>query len=212
MAFIATKRSTMLLYTGTSDYYSQQVRMVLSEKNINYDMIDVNANPEAMAQLTEVNPYGTVPTLIDRELVLYQANIIMEYLDERFPHPPLLPVYPTSRGQARLLMYRIYNDWYSLVEKILRAPSKAKANAFSKELRDSLIGVVPTFKEMSYFMSEEFSLVDCCLAPLLWRLEDLHITLPAQAKPLQSYADKIFARDSFQHSISVPELPIDLDE
>ena len=209
MTFIATKRSTMLLYTASDDYCSQQVRIVLAEKNISYETVNINNNTEAMAYLTEINPYKTVPTLIDRELVLYKPNIIMEYLDERFPHPPLLPVYPTSRGRARLLMYRIYNDWYSLADRIIKSTNKTKTIALTKELRDSLIGIVPAFKTMPYFMSEEFSLVDCCLAPLLWRLEKLQISLPVQAKSLKIYAEKIFARDSFQHSISIIEQQID---
>lgn len=201
MAIVATKRSTMLLYSGTDDHYTHQVRIVLAEKNVSYDMIDAQADKEAMAKVIEVNPYGTLPTVLDRDLVLYRANIIMEYLDERFPHPPLLPVYPTLRGQARLLIYRIYNDWYTLVDKIFSETNKAKLTAMRKELRDSLMGVVPLFKEMPYFMSENFSLIDCCLAPLLWRLEDLGIELPVQAKPIKEYAKKIFAMDSFQKSI-----------
>ena len=105
MAIAVTKRSTILLYTGNADHYSHQVRIVLAEKNVNYELTDVTVDTAAMNQLIEVNPYASMPTLIDRDLVLYQPNIIMEYLDERFPHPPLLPIYPIARGQARLMLY-----------------------------------------------------------------------------------------------------------
>ncbi|PCI36952.1 MAG: stringent starvation protein A [Thiotrichales bacterium] len=214
MAIAVTKRSTILLYTGNADHYSHQVRIVLAEKNVNYELTDVTVDTAAMNQLIEVNPYASMPTLIDRDLVLYQPNIIMEYLDERFPHPPLLPIYPIARGQARLMLYRIYHDWYSLVDKIMAETSRAKLTALRKELRDSLVGIVPILKDMSYFMSNDFSLIDCCFAPLLWRLEAMQIELPTQAKALTDYAKKIFDREAFQESIveKEPEEPDQLGD
>jgi RNA polymerase-associated protein len=130
----------------------------------------------------------------------------MEYLDERFPHPPLLPVYPVARANSRLLMYRIQRDWSALVD-VLTNPgsSDAAVTKARKELRESLIGVAPVFAEMPFFMSEEFSLVDCCLAPILWRLPVLGIELPRQARPLQEYMDRIFAREGFIGSLSAAE-------
>ena len=141
-----------------------------------------------------------------RDLVLYEPNIMMEYLDERFPHPPLLPVYPVARANTRLLMFRVQRDWCGLVDAITnpKTPAAAVTKA-RKELRESLIGVAPVFAEMPFFMSEEFSLVDCCIAPILWRLPMLGVELPKQAKPLQDYMDKIFQREGFLGSLSAAE-------
>lgn len=162
--------------------------------------------PEA---LHEINPYGTVPTLIDRELGLYQANIIMEYLDERFPHPPLMPVYPVMRGRSRLMMHRIDTDWYSLANTIYQGG--ADASQARKELTEALLSVAPFFKEAPYFMSEEFSLVDCYLAPLLWRLPELEIELiGAGSKELKEYMMRLFERESFQASLTEAEREIRL--
>ena len=114
---LVTKRSSMILFSKTTDHYSHRVRMVLAEKGVTFDVIDIDANKKN-EDLAEVNPYHSVPTLLDRELVLYEANVIMEYLDERFPHPPLMPVYPVSRARSRLMIHRIEKDWYSLLKLI----------------------------------------------------------------------------------------------
>lgn len=197
------KRSVMTLYSGSLCPYSHRVRIVLAEKGVSVDIlnIDIDNPPE---ELLELNPYQSVPTLVDRDLVLYQSNIIMEYLDERFPHPPLLPVYPVARAKSRLMMYRIENDWYHLLNQLL-APENAGQDAARKELRDNLISLAPIFGSMPYFMSDEFSLVDCYLAPLLWRLPALDITLPAQANAIKNYAKKVFQRESFQASLTEAE-------
>ncbi|WP_111978271.1 stringent starvation protein SspA [Algibacillus agarilyticus] len=203
MAVAANKRSVMTLYADEIDLYSHQVRIVLAEKGVSVDikLIDENNKPE---ELWEVNPYGSVPTLIDRELVLYNANIIMEYLDERFPHPPLMAVYPVARGKSRLMMERIEQDWYSLVTKI-EACNEESAAARS-ELRESILAIAPVFAETPYFMSEEFSLVDCVLAPLLWRLPKLGIDLIGQgSKEVKNYMMRVFERDSFQASLTDAE-------
>ena len=148
----------------------------------------------------EANPYGTLPTLVDRDLALYESKVVMEYLDERFPHPPLLPVYPVARAKSRLTMHRINQDWCPWVDAILNhKPNREEAQ---KALTDSLISLAPIFNESDYFMSEEFSLVDCMLAPILWRLSEMEIKLPKKAQPIQNYMDMIFARDSFQASLS----------
>lgn len=199
----AARRSVMTLYSGDMDLHSHRVRIVLAEKDVTVDILSVNANslPE---DLIHLNPYNTLPTLVDRDLVLYQSNIIMEYLDERFPHPPLLPVYPVARAKSRLMMYRIEQDWYSLVEKI-EGPNKKEIDAARKELLESLMKLAPVFGDTPYFLSEEFRLVDCCIIPLLWRLPKLGITLPARAKPILSYAKRMFKRPSFQSSLSEAE-------
>ncbi len=205
MAVAANKRSVMTLFSGANDLYSHQVRIVLAEKGVSVEInqVDPDNLPE---DLIDLNPYSSVPTLVDRELVLYQSQIIMEYLDERFPHPPLMPVYPVSRGSSRLMMHRIKNDWYSLVERI---ESGDNADAARKQLMESLLGIAPVFAEMPYFMSEEFSLVDCYLAPLLWRLPALGIELNGTgAKDIKSYMIRVFDRESFQASLTDSEREI----
>jgi RNA polymerase-associated protein len=206
MAVAANKRSIMTLFSDTIDIYSHQARIVLAEKGVGVEIsfIDPTELPE---DLLELNPYGTVPTLIDRELVLYNSHIIMEYLDERFPHPPLMPVYPVSRGQSRLTMHRIQNDWYVLAEKIMA--KKGDLEATRNELREAFLSLAPLFAETPYFMSEEFSLVDCYLAPLLWRLPALGIELTGTgSKDVKTYMKRIFERPSFIASLTDQEREI----
>jgi RNA polymerase-associated protein len=174
--------------------------MVLAEKNITVDVVDVDPL-NLPDELMDFNPYGTLPTLVDRDLKLYESNIIMEYLDERFPHPPLLPVDPVSRANTRLFLYRVENDWYSLMDRILSG-TDAEAAKGRKELRESLLTTAPIFEAKPYFMSDELSLVDCAVVPLLWRLPSLGVELPAQAKPIKSYAERMFKREAFKHSLS----------
>lgn len=195
------KRSVMTLYSGAQDIYSHQVRIVLAEKGVSVDILNVDAN-HPCEDLAELNPYNTLPTLVDRELVLYKARVIMEYLDERFPHPPLLPVYPVSRAKSRLMMHRIENDWYSLIHRI---NANDNADAARKQLQESLVSLVPVFSEMPFFLSDEFTLVDCCIAPMLWRFPQLQISLPKSAKPILEYAERVFSRDSFQASLTEAE-------
>ncbi len=201
------KRSIMTLYSGDVDIYSHQVRIVLAEKGVTVDIVNVDENNPS-EDLLELNPYNTLPTLVDRELVLYQARVVMEYLDERFPHPPLLPVYPVARAKSRLMIYRIDRDWYSLYRAILEGPANSKAVKTARtELRDGLISLAPVFADSPYFLSEEFTLVDCCIAPLMWRLPSLGIELPTTgtAKPVNEYMKRIFKRESFQASLTEAE-------
>ncbi|GLP95807.1 stringent starvation protein SspA [Paraferrimonas sedimenticola] len=202
MAVAANKRSVMTLYTGASDLHSHQTRIVLAEKGVSVDVIQVDPNhlPE---ELVELNPYNTVPTLVDRELVLYQSRIIMEYLDERFPHPPLMPVYPVSRGSSRLMMYRIENDWYQLVDNITKG---VNADASRRQLQESILSLAPLFAEYTFFMSEEFGLMDCYVAPLLWRLPVLGISIETAAgKDIKAYMKRVFERESFKASLTEVE-------
>jgi RNA polymerase-associated protein len=196
------KRSVMTLYSGGLCPYSHRVRIVLAEKGVSVDILNVDFD-NFPQELLELNPYQTVPTLVDRDLVLYQSNIIMEYLDERFPHPPLLPVYPVARAKSRLMMYRIDRDWYELMVNIEAGKKTADANR--KELRESLISLSPVFADMKYFLSEDFSMVDCYLAPLLWRLPALGIELPNSATAIKKYAARVFQRESFQASLTEAE-------
>lgn len=204
MAVAANKRSVMTLFSHADDMYSHQTRIVLAEKGVGVDinLVDLANLPE---DLLDLNPYGTVPTLIDRELALYEAKIIVEYLDERFPHPPLMPVYPVARGRSRLLMHRMEQDWYSLT-KVIMTGSADKAAKARQELTESLLSIAPILNEAPYFMSEEYSLVDCYLAPLLWRLPVFGIELTGQgSKELKTYMLRLFERESFQASLTEEE-------
>ena len=205
MAQVANRRLAMTLFSSDVDSRCHTVRIVLAEKGINFEM-QVVTEENTPEDLLDLNPYGGVPTLVDRDLALYQHQVIVEYLDERFPHPPLMPVDPVSRGRNRLMLYRIERDWYSLADKI--SVGGSDADAARNDLRDSLLSAVPIFDSKPYFMSDEFSLIDCAIAPLLWRLPEYGIQLPGAAKPLINYADKVFARSAFQESLTESELEI----
>jgi len=203
MGGAVTNRSSMTYFSDARDHYSHRVRIVLAEKGVSVDIVDVDPKniPE---ELSEINPYNSLPTLVDRELVLYESKVMMEYLDERFPHPPLLPVYPVTRAQSRLWMYRIEKDWCPLVDTIINGKSKDAADKARKELLESIAPIAPIFQEMPFFMSEEFTIVDCCLAPILWRLDAMEVKLPntKQVQPLLSYMERLFKRDSFLRSLT----------
>lgn len=194
----------MTLYSGALDIYSHRVRIVLAEKGVSYEVVNVESR-EKSEDLFELNPYGTLPTLVDRELALYDSNIITEYLDERFPHPPLMPVYPVARAKARLIIYRFDREWGPLIQKI----ESGKANdvkAAAKELTSYLMQLIPIFNASPYFLGDEFTLVDCCLAPVLWRFPAWGITLPtSETKILNKYTQRVFQRDSFQASLTEAE-------
>lgn len=199
------KRSVMTLYSGPLDVNSHKVRIVLAEKGVTVDVLSTDPNNPPAQDLLDVNPYGSVPTLVDRDLILYQSSVILEYLDERFPHPPLLPVYPVARAKSRMMMYRIEQDWYGLMKRFEQAKNSKEQDAVRKELKESLINLIPVFADMPYFLSDDFSLVDCSIAPILWRLPYLGIELPPSAKPIINYAQRIFKRDAFQASLSEAE-------
>ncbi|CAI0882757.1 stringent starvation protein SspA [Serratia marcescens] len=200
MAVAANKRSVMTLFSGPTDIFSHQVRIVLAEKGVSVEIEQVEMD-NLPQDLIDLNPYQTVPTLVDRELTLYESRIIMEYLDERFPHPPLMPVYPVARGESRLMMLRIEKNWYSLMDKIEKS-SGQEAESARRQLREELLAIAPIFGQAPYFMSEEFSLVDCYLAPLLWRLPQLGIELSgAGSKELKGYMTRVFERDAFLASL-----------
>ncbi len=205
MAQVTNKRLAMTLFSGDLCPFSHMVRIVLAEKGINFETtsVDLNNTPE---DLKDLNPYNEVPTLVDRDLVLYEHLVIMEYLDERFPHPPLMPVDPVARASNRLMVQRIERDWYSIYQK-LRKSDKDSAK-LRQELRDSLVTISPIFEQKPYFMSEEFTLIDCVMAPLLWRLPQVGVELPPSAKPLMGYAARLFERESFMQSLSEAEKEI----
>ncbi|MCK3655772.1 stringent starvation protein A [Pasteurellaceae bacterium Macca] len=197
----ANKRSVPTLFSEKTDIYSHQVRIVLAEKGVAYEI--ENVTPGTISEdLVEINPRGTIPTLMDRDLVLPNARIIMEYLDERFPHPPLMPVYPVLRAQCRLNMHRIQNDWYSLIDLVDRDPNAPAAQKALNQLREEILALGPVFADKDYFLSDEFSLVDCYVAPLLWRMHNLGVEFSgAGSKAVKTYMNRVFNRDSFKQSL-----------
>src|SRR6185295_14421346 len=187
-----------------SDAGSHRTRLVLAEKGINIDIVSVEPGkfPE---DLLDLNPYHSVPTLVDRDLVLYDSRVIIEYLDERFPHPPLMPVDPVTRAQFRLALYRIERDWYGLVQQIEQEPDKKLSIRHKKNLRDTILQSTDLFKIKPFFLSDEFSLVDATIAPVLWRLQYFQIELPPPAAAITRYGDLIFSRPAFRESHSDAE-------
>ena len=203
MALLANRRSVMSLYSDINDPASHAVRFVLAEKAINVEIQHVSAD-ERPEDLVDLNPYAdSILTLVDRELVLYEPQIIMEYLDERFPHPPLMPVDPVSRASNRLYRHRLQRDIYAYIPALEKGG--AQAESARKAMRDSLTGIAPIFAQRKFFMSDDYSLVDIYLTPMLWRLGHYKVKLPASAKPLIQFAERMFARDAFEASLSEAE-------
>lgn len=203
MATPTTRKPIMTLYAGAKCPFSHRTRIVLLEKDVECQVVYVDPAKKPR-ELSDVNPYNDLPTMVDRDLVLYHSLIINEYLDERLPHPPLMPVDPVTRGRARLMLYRFDRDWYSLMPELEGADKRAGLRA-RNIVRDGLTVISPMFKDQQFILGEEFSLVDCSLAPLLWRLPLFEIELPRQAKPILDYAERLFARKAFQQSLSEPE-------
>ena len=200
MALFVNRRSVMSLYSDATDAACHAVRFVLAEKAINVEIMDV-APDNRPEDLNALNPYDTILTLADRELVLYEPQIIMEYLDERFPHPPLMPVDPVSRANNRLYRYRVERDIYSVMKRLDRRGTGSIASE-RKAMRDHLTAIAPAFGQKKFFMSDDFSLADCFMAPVLWRLSHYQIKLPSQTRSLRSYADRLFEREAFKASLS----------
>ena len=201
MAVVPNRRSVMTLFSKPTDIHSHRTRLVLAEKNINIEIANV-AGPDLPEDLMDLNPYHTVPTLVDRDLTLYDSRVIIEYLDERFPHPPLMPVDPVTRAQFRLALFRIEKDWYAIAEEAESSSDGKLGSKSRKMLRESILQSTELFGARPYFLSEEFSLVDCTIAPLLWRLPVYGIDLGVDAEPIEAYMNRVFARRSFQQSLT----------
>ena len=201
MSVIANRRSIMNLFSKPTCIHSHRTRIVLAEKNINIDITSV-VGPDLPEDLMDINPYHTLPTLIDRDLVLYDSRVIIEYLDERFPHPPLMPVDPVTRAQFRMALYRIEQDWYTLAEKYAANGESKLATKPKKMLKESILAAVDLFSIKDYFISDDFSLVDCTIAPILWRLPEYGIDLGQNATAIDRYMDRVFDRPSFRESLS----------
>ena len=203
MANITSRKSAMTLFSSPICILSHCARLVVHEKGVPADIefFDPNDPPE---DLLELNPNGNAPTFVERDLVLYDARIIMEYLDERFPHPALHQMDPVSRANARMLIKRIDQEWYPLLEEIQVNGDKKSAKS-KKALRESLIAAAPVFEATPYFMSEEYSLIDCAMAPFLWRLPSIGIDIASLGKGITAYANRLFSRKAFQDSLSNQE-------
>jgi stringent starvation protein A len=207
---VSSRRSIMTLFSAPDEPHSHRTRIVLAEKGVEIDVINV-APGRYPEDLLDLNPYNSLPTLVDRDLTLYDSRVIIEYLDERFPHPPLMPVDPILRAQFRLALYRIERDWYALAQLIDdemqdEEHDRKLESKHKKELRESILQSAEVFKVKPYFLSDEFSLVDASIAPILWRMRHYDIELPPQAQALTKYASTIFARASFRNSLSDVEL------
>lgn len=200
-----TKRSVIVLFSDSKSPSSHRVRLVAKEKDIPIEIIEVDVDnmPE---DLLELNPYGTLPTLVDRELVLYDPQVIIEYLDERFPHPPLMAVDPISKARSRQMLRQIETEWYPLVDTIANSDDEAAVKVARRNLQERLIQLIPVFDHKPYFMNDDYSLVDISMAVLLWRLPSLGIELPKSAKPIMDYAEKVLGREMFAESLSDDEI------
>ena len=204
MASPTNRKPIMTLYSGTTDPFSHRTRIVINEKDAECKVHQVEAG-KMPRELADLNPYNQVPTFVDRDLVLYESRIICEYLDERLPHPPLMPVDPVSRARVRLMLLRFDKDWFSLIPTIT-GDDKRAANKARNIIRDGMTVISPIFKEQPYMLGDDFSLVDCFLAAILWRLDYYNISLPRQAKPILEYAERVFARESFKQSLTDAEM------
>lgn len=203
-------RSTMALYSNDRSIHCHRVRFVLAEKGINVDIIDVTNDESAQADLAELNPYNETPTLVDRDLLLHDATVINDYLDERYPHPPLMPVDPVSRARLRLVHHRVLRDWYPLSLEIENGSGR-KADKAKSQLKESIVAANDLFKEGDFLMSDELSLVDCTLAPLFWRLPVYGIDLGKAGTTIQAYIQRLISRKSFKASLTRAEREMLLD-
>ncbi len=195
----------MTLYASPTAIQSHRTRIVLAEKGIGIDIVNVDG-ADLPEDLLDLNPYHSVPTLVDRGLVLYDSRVIMEYLDERFPHPPLMPVDPVSRAHVRLALYRVERDWYTVVDQIENPGDRKQTAQARKVLQESLLSSAEIFAAKRFFLSDEFSLVDASISPVLWRLPLLGIELNGSAaQPIRKYMDRIFATRSFRESLTEAE-------
>lgn len=198
----ARSRTVLTLYTTADDIQCHRVRLVLAAKGVSYErvLVDPARPPE---DLIDLNPYGNTPALVDRELSLYDTAVICEYLDERYPHPPLMPIDPLSRARLRLAAVRIERDWLPEVDTI-RAGGRP-AEAARKRLREQLLASLPLFKAARFFLNPEMSLIDCLVAPVIWRLSWLGIDLGREGKPIIDYGERLFHSQGYARSLTAEE-------
>jgi RNA polymerase-associated protein len=193
----------MTLYSGTTCPFSQRCRIVLYEKGMDFQIVDVDLfnKPEDLAVM---NPYNRTPVLVERDLILYESNIINEYIDDRFPHPQLMPADPVMRARARLFLFRFENELFVNIEALEKGNQKA-ADKARQMVRDSLTQIAPVFTKQKFMLGDEYSMLDVAIAPLLWRLDYYGIQLPKQAAPLLKYAERLFSRPAFIEALTPAE-------
>ena len=201
MTLLANRRSAILLFSLPNCLESHRTRIVIKEKEISAEIheVDLNAIPDEVKVLS---PYDEYPSLVDRELVLQNSRVIIEYLDERFPHPPLLPVDPISRARFRLALNEIEHNWYS--KYVEACNNEVLDDNFVTEIKNYFLEIAPLIKK-KFFMSDDFGLVDCSIAPLLWRLKSLDFDLAENNKVIADYSERIFEREAFQDSLTETE-------
>ncbi len=197
----------MVLYSGTTCPFSQRCRLVLFEKGMDFEVRDVDLfnKPE---DISTMNPYGQVPILVERDLILYESNIINEYIDERFPHPQLMPADPLMRSRARLMLFNFEKELFTHVHVLENEKSKAGDRSHDRaraEIRDRLTTLAPLFLKNKYMLGDEFSMLDVAVAPLLWRLDHYGIELSKTAAPLMKYAERIFSRPAYIEALTPSE-------
>jgi len=203
MASSARLRNTLTLFSSRDCVVCHRVRLVLAAKGVTYEMVPVDpANPPE--DLLDLNPYHSVPTLVERDLVLYAASVVSEYLDERYPHPPLMPIDPLSRARLRLAMLRLEHEWVPQVQAIQNG-NKTQQEAARKRLKELVVAALPLFRAYKFFLNPEMSLADCALAPIIWRLPALGISLPKEAKLIEDYGMRIFRNPGFLRSLTAEE-------
>ena len=195
----------MTLLSGELDIFSHCCRIVLLEKDIDCGVEYISANGDP-ARIGEHNPYGETPTLVDRDVALYNMGVIIEYLDERFPHPPLMPVDPITRAKTRLIVSRLTRDWLQPISNLGETGAPKVPASLKKSLHDGLVALSPIFADQPFFLGSDYTLVDAYFAPLLWRLPILNVELPKQASALLDYADNLFKRPAFHDSLSEQEI------
>jgi len=198
----ARSRNVLTLYTTADDIQCHRARLVLAAKGVSYErvIVDLGYPPE---DLVDLNPYVTTPTLVDRDLTLFDTSVVCEYLDERYPHPPLMPIDPLSRARIRVAAVRIEKDWLTEVD-LIRAGGKP-ADGARKRLREQLLASLPLFKAAKFFLNPEMSLVDCLVAPVIWRLPWLGVDLGREGKPIIDYGERLFHSQGFARSMTDQE-------
>ena len=198
----------MIFYSEEKGHYSHMIRIVLAEKDIACEIKEFDPEDKLPEELPTINPYNKLPVLVDREVTIYEPRVILEYLDERFPHPPLLPIYPNEKAECRLLIHRIEKDWLPIVDKMMSPKiSQKEFDSLKKELVGLVSGIILVLKEKPYFMSDEFTLVDCYMSAILYRLPYLGVSLPNTKSfaSLNAYQEKLFSRPSFDLSLTDSE-------
>ena len=192
------------IFSGNTCIRSHQVRFVLREKGITTDIQNVDGK-KVPEDLIALNPYASIPTLTDRELVIYDSGVIIEYLDERYPHPPLMPVSPVDRAKIRLALVSLEADIVSTAIELDASLGSRNENSLRKKLKSMLNASLDLFSSNMYFLNDELTVIDCVLAPILWRLEYFGISLGKEQKAITDYMERVFSRETFQNSLSEDE-------